>query len=121
MEQKVLITLLEDNIFRVLIKKDIELNLEDLDTNYIFFREHLPDKKVPFLIIFSRGATTVKGANELFSAKKRLGIKTKEAFVIETLPHRIMANFYIRYTKQNHPTKIFSNETDALLWLRNKE
>lgn len=115
---KVHITILDDNIFRVLIKNDVELNLEDLDRNYFFFKEHMTEKKALFLIIFSKGATTVKGANERFTAQGRLDIKTKEAFVIETLPHRIIGNFYIRYTKSNHPTKIFSNEVDALKWLR---
>lgn len=119
--EKVHVSLLEDDIFRVFIKKDVELDLEDLDNNYFFFKEHIPKQKVPFLIIFSKGATTVKGANERFSEKGRLDIKTKEAFVIKTLPHRIMANLYIRFTKPNHPSKIFSNEADALKWLRVKD
>lgn len=119
--EKVHVSLLDDNIFRVLVKNDVELDLDDLDKNYFFFKEHIPAEKVPFLIIFSKGATTVKGANERFTEKGRLSIKSKEAFVIETLPHRIMANFYIRFTKPNHPTKIFSNELDALKWLRNND
>ncbi len=119
--EKVHVSLLNDNIFRIFIKNNVELNIEDLDKNYFFFKEHIPQNKVPFLIIFTQGASTVKGANERFIAEGRLSIKSKEAFVIESLAHRIMANFYIRTTKQNHPTKIFSNETDALKWLRNSD
>lgn len=115
---KVQITILEDNIFRILIKKDVELDIEDLDRNYFFYKEHMTHKKALFLIIFSKGATMVKGADERFSAKGKLDIKTKEAFVIETLPQRILTNFHIKYSKPTHPTKIFSNEVNAIKWLR---
>jgi len=119
--EKVHVSLLEDNIFRLFIKNNAELDIEDLDRNYFFFKEHIPEKKLPFLVIFSKGSSTVKGANERFIEDDRLSIKSKEAFVIESLAHRLMANFHIRTTKQNHPTKIFSNETDALKWLRNSD
>ena len=74
---KVHITVLEDEIYRVLIKNDVELDLDDLDSHYLFFQKHLVEKKVPFLIIFSKGVTTVKGANEKFSAKVRLDLKAR--------------------------------------------
>ncbi len=45
-------------------------------------------------------------------------IKRKEAIVVSTLPHRIMANLYVGLTKRSHPTKIFSNEDDAIKWLK---
>jgi len=115
---KVLITIVNDTIFRVHVKDNVELSLHDLDVNYHFFIENRKNKKVPFLIVMGKGATSEKGALEKFREKNRLELKEKEAFVLSTLPHRIMASLYIKFSKQNHPTKIFSNEKDALKWLK---
>lgn len=115
--EKVHISILNNGIYRVLVKEDVELDLADLDASYFILKERIKDEKVPFLIIFSKGATTVKGANERFRDKGRLNLKIKEAFVLSTLPHRIMANFYVKFSKPHHPTKVFSNENEALNWL----
>ena len=114
---KVSITVINNGIYRVIVKENVELDLADLDTNYFFLREHIKSDKVPFLIIFRKGSTTAKGALERFKEKGRLDMKKKEAFVLSTLPHRIITNFYMKFSKQNHPTKIFSNEIAAIKWL----
>lgn len=116
--EKVHLSFIDNSFFRVFVKENVELDLNDLDANYFFFKEHIPKEKVPFLIVFGKGATTVKGADERFTEKGRLEMKKKEALVLATLSHRIMANLYIRFVKPNHPTKIFSNENDAIEWLK---
>ncbi|MEJ6615897.1 MAG: hypothetical protein QNL61_03185 [Crocinitomicaceae bacterium] len=115
---KVKITLLDNEIFRVLVKENVELEISDLDNNYFFFKEHVSAEKVPFLIIFGKGATTAKGAADTFNGMGSLKMKKKEALVLATLPHRIMANLYLRFSKPTHPTKIFSKEEDAIVWLK---
>jgi len=114
---KVHITLLDNSIFRILVKEEAKLDIEDLDKNHSFFLEHKIEPKALFLIVFKNGATTEKGATEKFFEKGRMKIKRKEALVIATLPNRIMANLYVGLSKRSHPTKIFSNEEDAVKWL----
>lgn len=116
--EKVHITILDNSVFRILVKEDAVLDVADLDKNYLFFLEHKTEPKALFLIIFSKGATSEKGTTEKFFESGRMKIKRKEALVLATLPHRIMANLYLRLTKQSHPTKIFSNEIDAIKWLK---
>jgi hypothetical protein len=115
---KVHITLLDNSVFRILVKEDAKLDVNDLDRNYFFYLEHKTEPKALFLIVFEKGATTEKGATEKFFEKGRMKIKRKEAIVVSTLPHRIMANLYVGLTKRSHPTKIFSNEDDAIKWLK---
>lgn len=114
---KVHITILANSIFRILVKEDAILDVTDLDKNYFFFLEHKTEPKALFLIVFSKGVTTEKGATEKFFESEQMKMKRKEALVLATLPHRIMANLYMRLTKKSHPTKIFSNEDDAIKWL----
>lgn len=42
-----------------------------------------------------------------------------DAFVINSIALKLVGNFYIRYNKPVRPTRIFNNEEDALVWLRN--
>ena len=114
---KVHVTMLDESLIRVFIKSDVELDLNDLDKNYLFFKDQLVDRKGLFLIVFGRGAAMAKGATEKFSEKTRQSIKVKEAFVITTLPHRILGNLYLRVNKPSHPTKFFTTENDAINWL----
>ena len=114
---KVHVTMLGDSLFKIFIKNDVELGLDDLDKNYDFFKEQLKEQKGLFLVVFGRGAAMEKGATEKFSEKTRQSIKVKEAFVITTLPHRILGNLYLRVNKPSHPTKFFTTENDAINWL----
>jgi hypothetical protein len=45
-------------------------------------------------------------------------IRKAEAFVVESLANRLVANFYIRFNRPNNPTKIFNKFEKALDWLR---
>jgi hypothetical protein len=54
-------------------------------------------------------------ANEapLIKNKQMLGF----AIVIDSLPNRIMAKFFITFFKPKHPVKIVATEEQALLWI----
>lgn len=40
-----------------------------------------------------------------------------DALVINSLPHKLLANFYMRFNKPVKPTKIFNQREKALKWL----
>jgi hypothetical protein len=44
-----------------------------------------------------------------------------QAVLVNSLATRIAGNFYIRFNKPQKPTRIFTNEEDALSWLRYKK
>jgi len=40
-----------------------------------------------------------------------------EALLIKSLAQRIMANFFIKFGKHHHPSKVFTREEVAIKWL----
>lgn len=44
-----------------------------------------------------------------------------EAILVETTANRLMANVYVNYNKPRIPTKIFTNEEEAIKWLKSFE
>lgn len=115
---KVHITIFDNSIFRVLIKQNVQLDLHDLDTNYFFFKENIHSEKVSFLIVYEKGSTLIKGHTDKFRENGPVNTTHKEALVISRYLTRLSYKLYTRFSKQSHPTKIFSNEVDALKWLK---
>lgn len=77
-------------------------------------------KGKPFLsLIDARVYGSISAGAREFFAKDTLTkeIKIAEAIVINTIPARLYAKFYIRFSKAAYPIKIFSDIHDAKLWL----
>lgn len=49
---------------------------------------------------------------------KMMQVRLAEAFVVKSLPNRLIASFYMRFDKPPNPTKIFNSISDAEQWLR---
>jgi len=55
---------------------------------------------------------------EYVASKGRSKLVIADAFVVNSLPQRIMARFYRILNKPVRPTKYFNNPDDAIKWLR---
>ncbi len=116
--EKVEISRMEDGIIRVFVRNDVYMVEKDLEDHYKIFKSLMDSEKAPFLIIFSKNASVSKEAEERFANQKRSEIKLAEAFVIESIVHKINANIFLKIFKPKHPIKIFNKEEKALEWLR---
>lgn len=41
-----------------------------------------------------------------------------DAFVLNSIAQKILANFYVKINKPERPTKFFNNLDEALIWLK---
>lgn len=111
------ITKLASDVVRVEVKKDIEPELEDLEENYSAYQTLFSDNKLYFLVIFNKGSTTSLEVRNKFASKQRSAFKIAEAIVVNSISHKLIANFVLKVQKPKHQMKIFNNEKDALEWL----
>ena len=113
------IQVLEKNIILLKFKEDGAFDLRDaIETNKAIYSIV---KGKPFLsLIDARKYGSISASAREFLAKDTLTkeIKIAEAIVINTLPARLYAKFYIRLSKLANPAKIFSDIHDAKLWLQ---
>lgn len=59
-------------------------------------------------------------ARKMISSKEYLN-ETKavaKAIMVQSLPQRIICNFYLRFNKPHLPTRLFTDKESALEWLR---
>lgn len=107
----------ERNIIHVHVKQNADIDVNEIkevrETN-----EALAEGK-PYVVLFEIGnyALVSKEARE-FGAKQELGeLRKAMAIIVNSLSHRILANFFINVNKPPTPTKVFNDKAKALEWL----
>lgn len=75
-------------------------------------------KKYPMLFTVTKLVTPDEDAREFMASEERHEIVEADAFVIKSLPQRLIGNFYLRINRPPNPTKLFQDEDSAVDWLR---
>ncbi len=70
------------------------------------------------LVIGSEFANIDSEAREYMASDESTQYSIAEAYVIRSLAHKILANFYLKVNKPGVPTKFFSDAKLAEEWLR---
>lgn len=106
-----------------IIRYEINENIEELTTQNV--KEYLATIKkfgggrAYCNIIIMKKFVQCGAEARKYSASEENNIYTiADAFVTKSEALRIVGNFYIRFDKPTRPTRLFSNEGEALKWLR---
>lgn len=71
----------------------------------------------PNLIRMNKLVLPTNEAREFMASADRASRAKAEAFVLSSLPQKIIGNFYLRFNKPPVPSKLFTVEADARQWL----
>jgi hypothetical protein len=111
------ITLIEGDILRIQFKPDCYVDVKEYEENLAAYKKLMPAEKVYLLTIAPPGANLSPEVRDKFSTAERSAFKIAEAFVIKSLPHKIIANFITKVQRPKHLLKFFDSEKKALAWL----
>ena len=108
----------EKNILIYRVKQDITIDVAEIKEMIEYVKEFIGDKKHMALIDFgaSVGSTT-EGRKVYADSDYLLDKRIADAFLVRSLPMRLIANFFIRVTKPKIPTRLFTSEVEAFKWL----
>lgn len=116
--QTAIISLCSDHIVRVVFKKDKEINPEQVQENFDAYNKIIDGKLYAF--IYMAEDTTVvysyEGLNYSRQNSHKAFPKLCTAVVIESLAHRLIANFYSSIFNTMFPYRVFGNEEEAEEW-----
>ncbi len=112
--ESAILTFEERNLLKIHYKDNIHLELKDVKELNVFY-QNLNSGPMRVLAISGKFMTSTKEAREYAQARNSKAIG--EAIVIHSLAQRLIAQFYTRFRKADHPTKVFANEKDARTWL----
>lgn len=114
---ELLIQLRSDGIVHVMFKENITLDVP-LQMKLLKLNSEICEgKKHPFLFSALPGVTITKEARENATKIEHLSPASSSAVVANSLPYRIIANFYLKVNRPKNPYRVFGNEEDAVKWL----
>lgn len=111
------ITLREDGVLEIVVNDNVEVGVDICKELSNAYEKLLGNKKTLLLHIVGNYVTMDKDAREYSASDIGLKYSIAEAFVINSLPQKMLANFYMRINKPAIPTKFFDNKKEAEEWL----
>jgi hypothetical protein len=88
---------------------------------YHLYIEICQGKKYGFIFDAMDNVTITKEARENATKLEKTSPSYATAAVANSLPYRLIANFYLKFNKPGIPFKIFRNQEDAVVWLKGQE
>lgn len=109
--------LLEGDIFYIHYLPNTYSEISDIKETFEAYKVLGNSLPLKVLVLFDEYASASREAREYGQNNKLPAIA--EAVILHSLPQRILFNFYLKFRKQNHPIKLFTNKENALTWLQN--
>lgn len=110
------LSIINQNYYLVEITDDVEFEIDDFK-QLIIFQKELGSQLLPTIVICPPNATANNECLNFISKNKNNPFTKADAFVLSSLSHKILANFYLKMSPPERPTKFFSDEASALKWL----
>ena len=111
------IQLREDGIIEVNFADELLLDVTECKELLSNYSSILSNKKVPILHVFGKYMNVTKEARDFSASPEGLEYSLAEAYVLNSLAHKILANFYIKFNKPKVPTQFFTTKEEATVWL----
>lgn len=74
-------------------------------------------KECLVLIVADEFAQFDSDSSDFSASEEGQRYTTADALVVKSLSQKILANFYLKFNKPAKPTRIFTNEAEAIAWL----
>jgi len=74
-------------------------------------------KRLPLLVVADQYSDIESDAREFMASFEATQFSSAEAYVLRSLGHKILGNFYLKVNKPGVPTRFFNEKTEALQWL----
>lgn len=107
----------DDGIVQVDFADELLLDVGECKELIRNYSTVLGDKKVPILHVVGKYMNVTKEAREFGASNEGLKHSIAEAYVLSSLAHKILANFYIKFNKPKVPTQFFKTKEEATIWL----
>lgn len=118
--EKYKIVLLEQGIIENIIFSEV---LIDTEMVLKLKKENmLISGEKPYCVLVNVGehSEATNEARELVASAEFVQITIAKAIMINSLPHRLMGNFYLKINKPKIKTRLFTDRAQAIEWLRSE-
>ena len=107
----------EDGFYEIEVFNDKEFSFPQLE-ELVNAQVSLGSKQLPVLVLCEEFASTDTGFVRHLAQNKNNPYSKADAFVISSMAQKIIANFYLKISTPERPTKFFKDKNEANNWLK---
>jgi hypothetical protein len=108
----------DDGIVEVICGEDVRYEVEDLFEMHAASSRLVSKQRMPTLFMVGKNTSISQDAMKYGATEEATALSAAEAYVIQSIPQKILANFYLRIHKPPVPTRFFDDRKEAEAWLR---
>ena len=109
-----------EGIIRLQLNDRADIEVHHIDEIYKANQRLSEGSKYSLLVIIGKYTNVSPEARELAANKELSKNRTSLAFVTDSLAHKLVVNFFIKFNRPSTPTKLFTDEEEAIRWLKGK-
>lgn len=108
----------EDGIARITHLPNAEVTLEDAQATMEAYKKLNNGKRLPLLIDTKTMRILSREARHFYAGEEAAACASAAAIIVETPVSKVLGNFYLGLSNPKLPSRLFSSEEDALVWLK---
>lgn len=97
-----------------------KIGLEEAES-IVALRHTVQKDQLLFFVDISKVASVSKEARDYFASSYATDKVIAVAFYTSSIISRMLVTFFLAFNRPNVPSKIFSDENEAMLWLRQQK
>ncbi len=100
----------ELNLLFLKIKQDINIDVDEINEMIDYVKEYVGNKKHFAIIDFGESVNSSNESRKVYAESEYLlEFRLADAFIVKSLPLKLVANFFIRVTQPRIKTKSFTS------------
>jgi hypothetical protein len=111
------ISLRNDGLVQITVDPGTHVNLPNVKAQIQAIGQLNDGKRYPVLVIAGSDTTMQTDVMNYVAKENSNPFAIAEAYLISSISHKLLANFYLNFNKPARPTRVFTKEQDALKWL----
>jgi hypothetical protein len=116
--EEVFIKSRKDGIIQVIFKPGVEIDVDLQIRMMVVYLELCGNKKRPFLFNAFEDVVITKEARDHSEELEKTYPGIATAVIANSLPYKLIANFYLKVNKPKTPYKVFNDIVSAEVWLK---
>jgi len=112
------VSLIEPHVIENVVLEGCTMEVEDVLELKTLNKSIAEGKPYAIVVSFEHLADFSKKAKELIASKEFAEYTVAKALLVDNIGHRLIGNFYLAINKPYIKTKVFTDRTAAIEWLR---
>ena len=108
----------EDGIVRVIHVPGAEVTLQDAQETMAAYLKLNNGKKLPLFVDTKTMKSISREARHFYAGDEAAACASAVALIVGTPVSKVLANFYLGLSNPRLPSRLFTDEAEALAWLK---